>query len=261
MKKYRISFSAFLLLFLFLITANQALAQQRWETIVGNPGIRTGEDIDAGDGSGSGGSGDMVSCPSNNFRRCLADQFNVSVAGSPRDSDLEATYRGYQIVSRYKRFYNAFKRGRITITYHTALQDGLAWARVFENGDMHLYRRIWTSSVRYQNYFMIHEGAHVADNYMDRSNQNLYFNAYIQGKDRDCFNSRGIITTYPWSVIGSVITLRNRQNESFAESVANTIQCKTGQACGPNGGSSAGVINDWPNKCSWIHNYILKEIN
>lgn len=255
---------------ILLLNTSSASAQgnQFLETIVGEPNFGTiiEDSGDSGDGGGGGG-GPQVKCESQNFRQCLKNQFNITVAGSPRDSDLQATYRGYKIVSGYKAFYAAFKKGRITITYSTSstcpssLWCSGAWATVDTVGNMTLYRRIWSSSDRYQNYFMIHEGAHVADNYLGRINENLYYNAYTLRKDRDCFNSIGVIKTYPASLLGSSPSLTRRQNETFAESVVNTIQCKNGGTCGPNGGSSASAIADWPSKCKYINKLILNKIN
>ena len=261
-----------LFLSFFFLTSDPTYAQnQFWQTIIGEPEPAVDLDSDNGgsDGGSGGGSGQMVSCPSDNFRSCLADQFNVTVRGAPRPSDLQATYRGLRLISPYTAFYNAFKRGRITITYGTTATCSSpywcagsgAWAFVDTTGDMYLFRNIWNSSQgqTYVNYFMIHEGAHVADDYMGRANQTLYYNAYTLGKDRDCFDY-GIIKTYPTlGLIGSNPDLRRRQNETFAESIVNSLLCRPGQLCGFNGGGTK--IQDWPNKCSYINKYVNRVIN
>lgn len=245
----------------------KAYAQnQLWQTVVGNPQpAEIIEDVDSGDSSAGGGSGSMVSCPSNNYRQCLTEQFNVRIAGSPRASDIEDTYKGFRLISPYTAFYNAFKKGRITITYEassicpSSLWCSGAWAYVESDGDMVLYRNIFSSSARYRNYFFIHEGAHVADNYLGRANDNLYYNAYTLKKDRGCFNSLGVIKTYASNLLGSSPTLQRRKNETFADAAYNAIYCKVNQSCPSNGGGGV-AINNYPNSCKYMYNFMNNKL-
>ena len=275
MKKVFLLSAAFLLLFsLFLNTPKKAHAQnQLWQTIVGTP-IPPEVIVDDGGsggsgGGGGGGSGGMVSCPSNDYRKCLTEQFGVKIEGSPTDAIIESTYKGMKLYTPYTTMFNSFKKEIKALYFHpadTCLGTGLgcsgkaAWGYATSDGTMYLFRNVFSTSTSYKNYFMVHESAHIADNNMGRANPNLYYNAYTLGKDKDCFNSIGVIKTYPYTLLGSNPELWQKQNETFADSVANTILCKDNQQCGPNG-LSGTAINDWPDKCSYINKYILNVIN
>ena len=168
----------------------------------------------------------MVSCPSGNYKACLIEQFNIKIAGNATDSRLQSTYQGLRMISPYPAFYSAFKRGGITITYENAdtcsapywCAGSGAWAFVDTYGDMFLFNNIWNSSQGqvYVNYFMTHEGAHTADDYMGNANNNLYYNAYTLEKDIDCFDSFGAIKTYPSaSFLGTSASLQRRKNKTL----------------------------------------------
>lgn len=239
----------------FFILAKPSSAQfnRIIETIVGDP------DKDSGSG---GGTGPMLSCDSGNYKQCLSDQFNITVQGAYRDSDLRDTYRGFRQISPYKTYLSLLRRLNYVITYSSAAKESRgAWG--INNGNrMTLYRCVFDCSsqgIRYTYYFMIHEGAHGISSLIDQKQYALYHLGI--NNNRNCYGNIGIIKTYPPSLaIKMGLTFDRKVRESWAESVSNTIQCRSGGNC-PANGSDGVSINNWPSNCSSIFDFVNKNID
>lgn len=205
------------------------------------------------------------SCPSEDYVTCLKEQFGVTVAGSPTQDTLKIIYdglaRGY---NRLPRGASLLKSMTPTYTFSSSFTgDGGAWAITYPSGDQTFYQAFFTGSFRYRQYLVVHESAHAVANAKPSLQITLYDSVYNSGLDGACFNSYGVIKTYPLNLLfkrfPDGIPLWSKIHETWADSFSNMVFCDNTGTCPANGGGGESIPN-FPGTCSNIYNYMQSNL-
>jgi hypothetical protein len=200
-----------------------------------------------------------LSCSSGDYRACLKEQFNVTVVGPAENEDLQFIYNTLSIPLSHSIYLRLFKSLSVTITI-SSLGDsngsakGGAWATTnWTTGNMVIYQNLLNARQSTRQQYLIHESAHsiAATREGSRLQDSLYLNVYIKGLDSGCFKAGPLIKTFPFD------SAYNYDHEVFAESVADSLVCSSGESCGDWGG---GSINDFPTTCSNTYNFVQSKI-
>jgi len=157
---------------------------------------------------------------------------------------------------KYQTLLDIGTKGKVVITLHAGNPTGYneGWAVTNSpSGNIDLYGEFLSANAETQKLYLLHETAHTID-----FRNNLSATFYPIGiKDTTCYDGNGYIKTYPTGQhlpYDKTVAVQ----ESFADSFINTLFCKPGQTCGPNGKVSEddGSIQDWPTTCantfSWM---------
>ncbi len=153
---------------------------------------------------------------------------------------------------KYQTLLDISTKGKVVITLRTVSPIGWnnGWAVTSLSGNIDLYGNFLSASPEIQKLYLLHETAHTID-FRNKLSTTFY---PIGTNDSTCYDGSGYIKTYP---------TKQQQNgnpvwESFADSFINTLFCRPGQACGPNGitSGSDGAIQDWPTTCANTFNWM-----
>jgi hypothetical protein len=207
--------------------------------------------------------GATPTCPTGNYLNCIQSQFGVTMGGSYTASDLNKIFNGWAIGFQYPTFLAWFKSVHPSVTVSslpecpTSLWCSGAWATVESGARMTLYQNFLNSAPAYQHYVLVHEAGHMAAQ-ANQSANNAQYTLYSNGlsKNSNCYNSSGVLLTFPLDLIPSEQRTYDRKvAESWADSIADTVFCPINTSCPSNGGGGAPISN-FPETCSYIYNYV-----
>jgi hypothetical protein len=154
---------------------------------------------------------------------------------------------------KYQTLLDINTKGKVVITLHAGSPTGYnnGWAVTNSpSGNIDLYGDFLSANPQTQKLYLLHETAHTID-FRNKLSTTFYT---ISKQDSSCYDPDGYIKTYPTGLhVGG-----NPVWESFADSFINTLFCRPGQKCGPNGGVSGqdGAIQDWPTTCVNTNNWM-----
>lgn len=198
-------------------------------------------------------------CPSGNYAACLKAQFGIT-AVNMSNAMLKEIYTTYaSAFDGHTNYLALFKSRASTYTFVPAAGPNGAFAIAHSGGDVTLYQGFANTSNSFQKFVLIHESGHVIAGARPSLQINLYNQTYNAGVDLACFSNLGILKTYPAGVVSGGVTMSVRINETFAESLADTLTCTGSGTCKGNGGG-ASPISNFPSTCAYIVNYIKTKV-
>lgn len=199
-------------------------------------------------------------CPAGNYAACLSGQFRITVVGAS-NAMLKKIYDVYALAfTSHPRYLALFKSRTPTFTFVNYYNQNGAFAITSGNGDVLFFLGfVNQASAAFQSFVLVHESGHIIAGANPSLQINLYNQTYNAGVDRVCFSRLGILKTYPAGVIAGGVTIQVRINETFAESLADTLFCTGTGTCKSNGVGGAPIPN-FPSTCSYIDNYIKTKV-
>jgi len=236
--------------------------------------VNAGTPPSSGGTGGNGGatsSGDTFTC-SGDYIACLSRDFAITVRpdGYSNNKILKLVYDSYVFAfTNHPTYLKMFKSRTPIFTFDEADNEAAngSWAVTSSNGNVIYYgafincdSQSWCRNIDYQKHVVIHESGHVIAGASggSRLQDNFYHQVYGAGLDASCFSS-GVMKTYLTSAYSNMTT-QDKIDESFAESLANTLMCTGSGTCPTSNPKKASNITDFPSTCSNTVNYFNAKV-
>lgn len=216
----------------------------------------------SGDNSTKKTTGDGIVSIDNHppFSGNVDDYFVFSGGTQNQQNNLKDYLKIALAYPKYQTLLDIDTKGKINIVLHPGEPTGYngGWAVTnLPNGNIDLYENYLNTDSKTQKLYLLHETAHTID-FRNKLSATFYPSGI---DDSSCYDSHGYIKTYPTGqhlIEDGTVAVK----ESFADSFIDTLFCKPGEVCGPNGKISGddGSIQDWPTTCTNTYNWMAKNM-
>jgi FlaG/FlaF family flagellin (archaellin) len=207
-------------------------------------------------GNLSGNSSPLPGASYTPFSGNVDDYFTISDASGKYAWLVQELKNNLAIALAYPK-YSSMLKGKVNITIVGGRDVGPlgGWAETDSSGNIAVYNKYITTDPTTRKIYIIHETGHTIA-YRNGDAAAFYSEST---KDTSCYDSAGYIKTYPTAFHKP--DLVQHQQESFADSLVDTIFCKTG-VCPATGGVSGedGPINNWPATCVNTYNWMTQNV-